>query len=342
MAETTADRLLDAHTRWVVDRLTTGGPVGTRDEAIAEDVDLLLDLGSELTLWDVLSPDEVSDALERVLVTVPPSEGAARFAAAVADALLDGNIERFALSDVVGRDLVEAWVRRVLDGVDGIEAALDRLTSSPRVATLAGGFVGRIVSEVVQANRAAAEKIPGVGSLVSFGANAAGRVSGAANKQLEGLLGDTAGKGAVFAMRRLNKVLVDTLRDPSMPDALMEVFDLYGDEPLPRVGDVASREGVHEVAALVHEVVAGAAPSLPVHQIATAVVTQVWADHGDRPVTTLLEELGLTRDELVVHAISLAPRLLDAAHADGRLEALVRSRLAPFYASDEVAGILEG
>ncbi|MDF9715660.1 hypothetical protein INN71_09600 [Nocardioides sp. ChNu-153] len=337
----TADRLLDAHTRWVVDRLTTGGPDGSRDEAIAEDVDLLLDLGSELTLSDVLSPDEVSDALERVLVTVPPSEGAARFAASVADALLDGDIDRFALSDVVSRAHVEAWVRRVLAGVDGIEAALDRLTRSPQVATLAGGFVGRIVGEVVQANRAAAEKIPGVGSLVSFGANAAGRVGGAANRQLEGLLGDTAGKGAVFAMRRLNKVLVDTLRDPTMPDAFMEVFDLYRDEPLPRVGDVVSRDEAHEIAGLVHEVVAGAAPSPPVQQIATAVVRQVWADHGDRPVTALLEELGLTRDELVVHAISLAPRLLDAAHADGRLEALVRGRLAPFYASDEVAGILE-
>lgn len=57
-------------------------------------------------------------------------------------------------------------------------------------------------------------------------------------------------------------------------------------------------------------------------------------------MTTLIEELDLTRDQLVEHAVAVVPGALRAAHAGGELDGVVRERLAPFFASPEVASIL--
>lgn len=339
---TTADLLLDAHVAWVVDRLTTGAEAPTLDDAIAEDVDLVLDLISNLTLNQVVEADELIGVIGQVLATVPPSERAAAIALTASDALFEGPIEPFTLADVVDRENVEVLLHLLLSRVDVLEAALDRLTRSPQLARLVGGLVGRIVNDVIAANRAVAERIPGVGSIVSLGARAGGRVKGVADKQFDALLGDTAGKGAQLAMRRLNKVIVDTLRDPGMADALLEVHDLFADQTLPPISAVTTEDGAREFIAVLHEIAAAATPTAPVHDIVATIVRGVFAEHGDVPITELLHDLGLTRDELVVHAITLAPRALAAAHAGGHLEPAVRSRLAPFYASAPVAAILSG
>ncbi len=148
-----------------------------------------------------------------------------------AEAAYDGPAAPFTLAELVQREHVEQLLTEAFAHLDLAEVFLDQIAESPLVATLATRFVGRLVSEVVATNRAVAEKIPGVGSLVSLGSNMAGKVVGAADKQFEALLGDTAGKGATFAMRRLNKVAVETLRDPAAQQAALQVFDLYADTP---------------------------------------------------------------------------------------------------------------
>lgn len=334
---TTADRLLEAHVAHVVRRLTAGEAT---EAALAEDLDQLLETAGTLTLRQLVEPAAVVEVVGRVLATVPPSDRARAVALGGAAALVEHPVEPFALQDVLDRDNVEALVRYAQARVDRLEPALDRLTRSPELTRLAGGFVGRIVGDVLAANRAVAEKIPGLGSLVSFGAKAGGRVVGAADKQLDALLGDTAGKGAAIAVRRLNKVLLDTLRDPAVVAAVLEVWDLYADQPLPPLSEVTTVEDVTELAGILHDIAAAGAPTQPVLDVVAVLVTAFLDDHGDVPVADLLDDLGLTRDELVVHALTLGPPALAAAHEAGVLEPVVRHQLAPFYASDEVAAIL--
>jgi hypothetical protein len=62
--------------------------------------------------------------------------------------------------------------------------------------------------------------------------------------------------------------------------------------------------------------------------------------YGARPVAALLPELGITRHDIVAELHALVPPVVEAAKADGRLDELVRSRLAPFFASEQVRAIL--
>lgn len=332
-----AATLLDAQVSWLVRRLT--GP--DLPDLIARDVDDLLEIGTRVAVGDLVDPAEIKE-LGRLLVrTVPPSTTASTLVETAADVLYDGPAETFTLADLIDREHVAGLADEALGNIALLEKLLDDLTRSPLVATMASRFVGRIVNDVVQMNQAVADKIPGVGSLVSFGTSAAGRMLGAADKSLQQVLGDTAGKGAGFAMRRLNKVVVETLKDPTARDAVLEVYDLYADEPVARLDQLGTREDVQRVAGLVQDIVIAGAPTDPVSALLDALVDGFFRVYGEHPVTGLIEDLDLTRDDLVAHATAITPRVLEAAQRSGELEALLRSRLEPFYASAEVAAILD-
>ena len=334
----TAARLLDAQVAWLTGRLT--GPALA--DQLAADVDDLLAAGTRIRVGDLVDPDQIKQLGRLVFTTVPPSTAASTLVAATADVVYDGPAERFALSDLIDRENVEGLVDEALALTDLAEAFLDRVAESPLAASLGARFVGRIVNDVVQMNQAVADKIPGVGSLVSFGTSTAGKMFGAADKQLQQLLADTAGKSAAFAMRRLNKVIVETLRDPATRAAVLQVYDLYADEPLPQLNNLGAREDIHRVAGLLQDIVIAGAPTDPVLALMDALIDGFFGVYGDQPVTSLIEDLGLTRDDLVEHATTLVPPVLAAAHETGDLEALLRSRLEPFFTSPEVVAILEG
>jgi hypothetical protein len=333
-----ARRLLDAQVAWISGRLT--GP--ELPGLIAADVDDLLAAGAQVPLGSLVTAAQVKDVVRLVVDKVPPSTAASTLVTMAADVAYDGPAETFTLSDLIDRDHVEGLVDEALGLTDLAETFLDQLTESPLVATLASRFVGRVVNDVVAANRAVAEKIPGVGSLVSFGASAAGKMIGAADRQLEQVLGDTAGKGTVFVMRRLNKVVVETLKDPTTRDAVLQVYDLYADRPVVRLDQLGRREDAQRVAGLLQDIVIAGAPTDAVLALVDALVEGFFATYGAEPATRLVQDLDITRDDLVAHATAIVPGLLASVHESGELDRLVRARLEPFFASPEVAAILAG
>ena len=336
--DSAATRLLDAQTAWLVGQLT--GP--ELPDLLAQDVDELLEIGSRITVGELVSAEEIKPIARLIAATVPPSTAASTLVAAAADVLYDGPAAPFTLADLIDREHVAGLADEALSSVELVEKLLDDLTRSPLVATLASRFVGRIVNDVVQMNQAVADKIPGVGSLVSFGTKAAGQMLGAADKSLQQVLGDTAGKGASFAMRRLNKVVVETLKDPTTRDAVLEVYDLYADEPVARLDQIGTREDVQRVAGLIQDIVIAGAPTDPVSALLDALIDGFFRVYGETPAAELISDLGISRDELVEQAVAVVPGLLATAHEKGELEPLLRARLEPFFASPEVAAILHG
>lgn len=307
---------------------------------VAHEVDALLELGSRLPLGSLVDADELTDLVADVLRRVPPSTAASTMAAVLAEVLHAGPEGEHTLGEVLPREHVEALTDAPLAGTETLREALDDLSRSPAVAALAGRFMARVVGEVVQTNRAMAEKLPGVGALVSLYAGAAGKVMGAT--QLDALMGAAAGQGAGFAVRRLNAIVVDTLRDPGTRAAVLEVHDLYADRPLTGLRGAMTLEQVQEVAGLVQDVVIDATASEPVLGLVRAVVEGFLATYAEHPVSDLVTDLGLDASSITAQVTPVVSRAVDAAREAGELEGLVRLRLAPFWNSPEVAALLDG
>ncbi|HZC71453.1 MAG TPA: hypothetical protein VE442_12225 [Jatrophihabitans sp.] len=326
-----AGRLLDAHVEFVLGELT-GKRLG---RVIARDVDDLLALAEHVTVTDVLDQDVAKQVARRLAERIGGSALLEDLVMALSDAIYDLSAsETHQLGEVVGREPVESLVVQVLRMHTLHERALARMNESPLVARVAQRFVATIVNDFIAQNRQVAERLPGAKSLFSLGTSAArtvGRVS---------FVGAAADKGTQLAIRQTTGAMREMLNDAPLQAAAMEMWDLHADEPISDLREYLSKQELRELVALVHELVTSARSSEYAGALVDECVDVFFAQYGGRSLASLLPELGITRDDLVDDLRELLPPLLEAARADGRLEELVRVRLAPFYASKKVHAIL--
>ena len=335
-AESLAEKLLDAQVAHHLARLTGEQLPAT----VSRLVDDLLAASAVQPIADLVDRDAATVVVTRLLQSVPGSAAAGAVVEVLTEVVHDGPADGHSLGELVEREQVEVLLDRLIALSPVLEGALERLTASPLVGTVASRFMGRIVGEVLQANKAVTDRVPGLGSLMSFGTSAASMVLGAADLQFEGLIGDTMGRGGTYAVRRLNKILVETVRDPTTREAVLQVWDLAAGEPISGLSRSVTRAQLAGVVDALHELVATAAGGEPAGGLVDAVVDALLERLGGYTPTELLDELGLDRVEVVVEVARLAPTVVDALHESGELERIIRAQLAPFYASEEVRSLL--
>jgi len=90
----------------------------------------------------------------------------------------------------------------------------------------------------------------------------------------------------------------------------------------------------------VHDLTVATVANEHVAHLGEVVVDAFFDRFGGHAPTTLLDELGLSRDDLVADLVRIAPRVLDAVRESGDLERMLRAQLEPFYSSDEVSALL--
>lgn len=333
MSDEVAGRLLDAQVEWVIGEFS-----GKRlEKVIARDVDDALSIAEDLRLADVLDAEQAKGTLRRLVELAGSGPLVEDLVAALADALYDlGAGEQHLLGEVVARESVEALIDKVLSMPTLHDQAMQRMAQSPLVSTVAAKFVSSIINDFVAQNRQLAEKVPGARSLFSLGASAANRVRNV------GIVADTAERGTQMAIRRTNSAMREVIKDTPLKEAALELWDLHADEPISELRGYMTRDDLRELAGLVHEIVSAARTTDYVGAALDECVDVFFASYGERSVASLLPELGISRDDLVQELLLLVPPIVAAAKADGRLAQLVRDRLAPFYASQQVAAILAG
>ena len=334
-AEALAGQLLDAQVAHHLERLTGDRLVSTV-VGLADD---LLSAGGRHRIEDLVDRHAVTSIVVRVLGTAPASAAVGDFVELLAGVVHDALTGEYTLGEFVDRERVEA----LFDSVVGLHPVLERLgerlAEVPLVGTMASRFMTRIVGEVLQANKAVAGKVPGLGSLMSLGTSAASRVMGAADRQLEGLLGDTVDKGGAFAVRRLNRIVIETLRDPTTRAAALQAWGLLAQEQVPR-SDRVSAEQISDVADALYDLAIGTLGSEPAAHLAEVVIHGFFDRFGRYSPTELLEEFELTREDVVEDLLRLAPKVIEALRASGDLERLLRAQLEPFYSSPEIGALL--
>jgi hypothetical protein len=330
-----ADRLLDAQVEFVLTELAPG----RLTEVLADAVDDLLDFAGRMTLEDVVDAERLKIVVRRVADRSIGSPLVADLVEQLADAVyaLD-TADEHDLGSVVPRERVAALVDKVLAMRTLHDRALDRLAESPAVSLVASKFVSKIISDFVAQNRAMAQKVPGMSSLLSLGTSAASVV----RNPLDQLLGDAAGRSAQYAMRRTNSAARDLLDDAPLRDAAMEVWDLHAQEPVGELRKYLAQEDLRDLAVLVYALVLDARDSAFFGEVLDACVDVLFARYGQWDLASLLAEAGVDRDDLVEDLVGFAPPVIEAARADGQLATLVRARLEAFYHAPAVLALLDG
>ena len=331
-----AQQLLDAQVDYHLERLS-GDQLAATVSRLADD---LLTAAGRHQVEELVDREAVKAIVVRALATVPGSAAVGGIVELATQVVYDGPDEPFRLGDLVPRERVEVLLDELLALSPVLERALERLTEAPLLGTMASRFMGRIVGEVLQANKAVADKVPGLGSLMSFGTSAASKMMGAADKQFEGLIGDTVGKGGTFAVRRMNRIIIETLQDPTTREAVLQVWDLVAEEPAAGLSPYVTHEEITGVVDGVHGLAVTTLAHEHVARLGEVVVDAFFDRFGGYTPTELLDELELSREELTADLVRMAPAVVDALRETGDLERLVRAELEPFYTSPQIIALL--
>ncbi|WP_028477487.1 hypothetical protein [Nocardia sp. CNY236] len=332
-----AARLLDAQVEFLLAEVT-----GERfTEVIVRDTEAALEVADTLVVRDVIEVEQAKKTVRTVIELIGGSPVIADTVGVFADAIYAhiAAEREHTLGDVVDREPMEALLAKILDMRRAQERTLDRLAESPLVATVASKFVDKLLEDFVQANREFAEKIPGVSSLVSLGQSAANK----AKKVADGtFVGDLAGKGTLFALKRTTNAVREMLRDAPVHAAAMEFWDLHAGEPVGELRAYLSSKDLAELALLVYEVAVTTREKGYVGLLVDQCVEVFFSKYGDYTLATMLPELGLTGDDIVTEILRYGPAVIEGAKRDGVLATLIAQRLTPFYTSDTVLDILAG
>lgn len=331
-----ARQLLDAQVAYHLEQLR-GDHVASNAAVL---VDELLDGTGKHQIADLVERDVVKAVITRTLVTVPRSAAVSGLVELVVDVVHEGPAESYPLGEIADRDQVAVLVDALLALGPAVDRSLGRLADSPLIGMVATRFMGRIVGEVLQANKAVTDKVPGLSTLMSFGTSTAAKMVGAADRQFEGLLGDTVGKSGAFAVRRLSRIIVETMQDPTTREAVLQAWDVIAAEPVTGLGRHAGRDELAEIVDAVHELASTAAGSKQVAQLAEVLVDGFFDRFGGYTPTELLEQLDIDRAQVRDDVVRIAPGIVGLLDENGDLERMLRARLEPFFTSPEVAALL--
>jgi hypothetical protein len=332
-----AERLLDAQVKFVIAEIT-----GDRlAEVIDRDVRDIFAVAQEIVVGNAISRVHVKAIAHRYIERVGDSSVIELMATDIADAVYAlAAADEHELGAVIGRDHVEALVGKVLSMRTTRDRALEQLTESPVVATVASWFVNKIVTDFMQANADLAERVPGVGQLFGAGRRAAGMVRGQADRHLGDVLGDVAGRGAQFALRRLTRAIRETIDEAPLSEAAMEIWDLHAEEPMSNLREYLTHADLRELVSIIHEIWLTLRDTEYFLAAVDAGVDVFFDNYGSFTIGRLLSELGVEQDQLAGDAQLLVPPAIDALKATGLLEQLIRARLEPFWNSEAALTLL--
>ncbi|MBF6253631.1 hypothetical protein [Nocardia farcinica] len=331
-----AERLLDAQVDFVLAEVS-----GERfAQVVARDVADVLAVADTIGFGEVVGLDQGKQTVATVVDLMGGSPVLADMVGVFADAVYDHIAENtdYTLGEVVDREPVEALLEKVFGMHQAQERILDRLTESPLVATVAAKFVDKLIDDFLQANRERAEKIPGVGSLMSLGQSAANRSRKVADSS--SFVGDLAGKGALFALKRTNNAIREMLRDAPVHSAAMEFWDLHAGEPVSGLREYLTKKDLNELVLLCYEIAVTTREKEYFGLLVEQCVEVFYDKYRDYTLAAMLPELGLTADDITTEILRYGPAVIEAAKRDGVLARLIRERLEPFYTSDTVLTIL--
>ncbi|MGW4772870.1 hypothetical protein ACWEO2_33145 [Nocardia sp. NPDC004278] len=330
-----AERLLDAQVEFLLAEVS-----GDRfTEVVARDVESVIGVADTLIFRDVVEIDQAKETVRTVIDLIGGSPVIADMVGVFADSIYDNFAANndYTLGQVVEREPVEALLEKIFGMHQAQERILERLTESPLVATVASKFVDKLISDFMEANKQIAGKIPGVSSLISMGQSAAKTAKKATESTF---IGDMAGKGAVFALKRTNNAIREMLRDAPVHDAAMEFWDLHADEPVSGLRDYLTQKDLNELVLLCYEIAVTTREKEYFGLLVDECVDVFFTKYGDYTLAAMLPELGLSGDDIAKEILRYGPAVIAGAKRNGVLGKLIRERLEPFYTSDVVLGIL--
>lgn len=301
---------------------------------LKQEVGELLDHASTITLNRIASEDRVMETIQRVVVNMELDAGIPELAGEMATEVLNSPIQaETALRDMISREQATGFVEELLELRHQREQVISEIMAHPVYQELISNVVYQGVVNYLYEDNLITKSVPGVGSMMKFGKRMANKAVPGLDETFERRFKAWLSDSLPGLITRSEQFLQRALSDEEVRDTVMAAWVAVEDKTIAELhrglGDVELQEFV----VLGYEFWLQFRETAYFEGCTRAVVAHLFVKYGDRPLTDLLGDIGVTREVIEAEMEAWAIPLIDILREEGYVEALVRRRLSAFYKS---------
>ncbi|MBW0275473.1 hypothetical protein ATM97_11000 [Nocardia sp. MH4] len=322
-------RVLDAHVAFAKEQLLT--PAGFL-ELVTEEVDGVLAECAVLTLAEAVTREQIKGVAHKYAVQIPVEGAIPELVGEIAARLYNHRAQdEIPVGDVVDNRRFDELVSAVAD-MEVSHRLVRLVLNSPVTVDACVEAVQRAVVTAVDDGKHAEG-----GGLAQSLRGALARLAEPALPAIENGVGRITRTGARFVLRGNRDDADDMLLD-----AARETWRKHTGDSIGSFRELVSANDVEDAVVLTFEFWRTFRDTDYFHALLDEGIDHVFDKYGDTPLAELLAELGIGRADMIEEALRFGPSVLATLDERGYLAAVVRRRLAPFYASPAFRAAVTG
>lgn len=321
--------LLDAHVRFELDRWRGDALTAS----LSAEIGSMLEWLATVPVRDLVDPEAVVDLARRsalALLADPASRRASLrvMASAAQSALPEGTSP----ADLVDRADYDRLVE-VAIGMDALrDEVVAQVTTSEAYSNLLAHVLYTGLKSYVLTENVLARKVPGASSLVRLGQSAvrtaAPRLEKGIDRQLTAFVNANISDSIKESRRYLDQALDDTL----MTAVADDLWRANAQRPLTEAAALVHTDQVDAMVDVLADIARDVIESDEGRDVLAAAVAAWFGSEGGRMAADVLADAGITSDAVPDLVAAISPAV-ETAERTGYLEARIRARLEPFYAT---------
>ena len=331
-----AQSLLDAQVAWWLDRLDAKALAPW----VETEVDALLADAAKLKLQEVVSCADVQAVARRYAAELEPSGAIPELVGEIAQAVQAHPAQKKTkLGELMPDKQFREWLDKILELHAAREAIIHAALANPVVSAVAGDLLYRGISGYL-GDSSLTKSIPGASSMLKFGKSMLAKATPKLDAAIESTLRKYIQQSLDATLRESEHSLKTLLTDDLLRDSALEIWASLKSMTVAEVRSTVSAEDIEELFVIGYEHWRSLRKTAYYSAMIDAGVAGFFDKYGKASLTTLLEEMGVTRAMILTDLLRFAPPALAALKKKKLLEPLIRRLLEPFFHSEAATKLL--
>lgn len=333
----TAQALLEAHTRHVMQQLSGPALAGLIDDETAGFCDWL----AARPVNSLADEVRVRDFLLRNVFEITPSDRLLAQITLIATRALKSPLNgQTRLEELLNAREYDLIVDRLIELEDVRREIVHAVMQNPSVTQLISDLVYNGVKNYMLEDGGVAKKVPGMSSLMKIGKGVMERVG--ADDALENALKSYVKRNTRATMEMSERLVEKALETPKLKTVARQFWQQVKSAKLDRATRYVQTDDVEDVVTIGSTLWNHFRQTTYARELLNELVHAWFEQWGKDPAITVLESLGLDKVRLQDEVKQVLTPFVEELAKSGHLEARVRVHLEAFYGSAEASKALGG
>lgn len=324
-----AQILLEAQTTWWLERLDGKA----LEPWLKAEIDAVLADAAKFKLEEVVSRADVQAVARQYAAELEPHGAIPELVGEIALALQAHPAQKKTkLAELMPDQHFREWLDKILELHAAREAIIHAALSNPVVSAVAGDLIYRGISGYLgQSNLTKA--IPGASSMLKLGKSMLARATPKLDAAIESTLRKYLRQSLDATLRESEHSLKTLLTDELLRASALEIWASLKGQTVAEVRRTVSTSDIEELFVIGYEHWRSVRKSSYYAAMIDAGIATFFDKYGKTAITTLLAEMGVTREMILQDLLRFGVPALAAIKKKKLLQPLIRRLLEPFYHS---------